>query len=59
MEARMKISELIKILKEYKKKYGDVEVSGECAICQNMEMELSVMTCDKDKTVAVQVGETY
>jgi hypothetical protein len=53
----MKVSELIKILKEYKKKYGNVEVTGACTICQYSGLEVSVITDDFNKTIQIAFEE--
>lgn len=53
----MKISDLIDILTDYNKNYGDVEVTGACDSCQTEGLIVTVITNDADKTVAIQLEE--
>lgn len=55
----MKISRLMDILKEYNEKYGDVEITGTCASCQKMELVVSVVTDDFNKTVEIVFEEDW
>lgn len=54
---KMKVSELIAILSEYKEKYGDVEVTGVCNSCQTEGLEVTVLTDDENKTIQIDLEE--
>ncbi len=46
----MKTSDIIRIMKVVQKKFGNIDVVGECADCTTNDMDIYILTMEKGAT---------